>query len=295
MAGKKETEPELRARRIRCRILKMVHASKSSHVGTALSSVDILVALYFKVMRIDPKRPDWGARDIFLLSKGHGCTAQYATLVERGYADAKVLEGFAADGGTLWGHATSGTLPGVEASTGSLGHGLPIGLGMAIADPARRVFVLLGDGECDEGSVWEAALFAGHRRPENLVAIIDYNKIQSLGDTKDVLNLEPLADKWKALNWGVREVDGHDIGAITKALSSLPFKKGRPSVLIAHTIKGKGVSFMENKLDWHYKNPDDSQLAAALAELGAEALPAPNGASGGPASPGKTARRGERP
>ena len=262
-------EPTLeeRARRIRRRILKMVHASKSSHVGTALSSVEILVALYFKVMHIDPQKPDWPDRDIFLLSKGHGCSAQYATLVERGYADEKILDGFAKDGGTLWGHATYGTMPGIEAATGSLGHGLPIGLGMAIANPKRRVFVLLGDGECDEGSVWEAALFAGHRRQENLTAIIDYNKIQSLGRTKDVLDLEPLADKWKAMRWGVKEADGHDLAQLAKILSKTPIEKGKPSLLIAHTTKGKGVSFMENSLDWHYKNPDDKQMAAALEEL----------------------------
>ncbi|VVB57152.1 1-deoxy-D-xylulose-5-phosphate synthase [uncultured archaeon] len=256
------------ARRVRERILRMVAASKSSHVGTALSAADLLVALYFKVMRIDPKRPDWPERDIGLLSKGHGCTALYATLVERGYADPKILEGFAVDGGTLWGHATWGTMPGVEAATGSLGHGLPLGLGMAIAKSSRRVFVLMGDGECDEGSVWEAALFAGHRHQENLVAIIDYNKIQSLGNTKDVLDLEPLAAKWKAMRWGVQEVDGHDPDAVAAALSKLPFESGKPSVLIAHTVKGKGVSFMEHSLDWHYKNPDEKQLAAALEELG---------------------------
>jgi transketolase len=258
-----------RARAIRIRALRMVTASRSSHIGTAYSCVDLLTALYFGgILRIDPQRPDWQERDYFLLSKGHGCAALYATLVERGFADEKILEGFCKDGGTLWGHSTWKTMPGIECSTGSLGHGLPIALGLAIARPKQRAFVIVGDGECDEGSIWEAALYAGHRGQENLVAIIDYNKIMSLGSTKEVLDLEPLADKWRAMRWGVREVDGHDLGAILGALSSLPFEKGKPSMLIAHTIKGKGVSFMENALAWHYKSPDEAQFKQALEELG---------------------------
>ena len=265
MMEKKDDLPT-RAKAVRRNILAMVSRSESAHVGTALSCADLLVALYFGVMRIDPKKPQWDERDRFLLSKGHGCSALYATLVERGYADTKILDGFCMDGGTLWGHATSKTMPGVEASTGSLGHGLPLGLGMAIANNKSKVFVLMGDGECDERSVWEAALLAGHRGQDNLVAIIDYNKIQSLGSTREVLDLEPLAAKWKAMRWSVREVDGHDIAAVQKTLKKLPFHKGKPSLLIAHTTKGKGVSYMENSLDWHYKTPDKKQLKEALEE-----------------------------
>jgi transketolase len=256
------------AARIRKSALQMVYRSKSAHIGSALSAIDILAALYFKVLKIDPKKPLDPSRDRFLLSKGHGCTALYATLVERGFAGRKALDGFSMDGGTLWGHSTWKTMPGIEASTGSLGHGLPIGAGMALAgklDKAGyRVFVLLGDGECNEGSVWEAALFAGHHHLDNLVAIIDYNKIQSFGSTKDVLDLEPFAAKWLAAKWAVREIDGHDFGEILGALTAAPFEPGKPSAIIAHTVKGKGVDFMENNLEWHYNSPDDKQLEKAL-------------------------------
>ncbi len=259
------------SKQIRKRILKMVCRSGSSHVGTALSIVDILVALYFRALNLDPRHPSADGRDRFLLSKGHGCSALYATLVERGFCDEKILDGFSVDNGTLWGHSTWKTMPGIEASTGSLGHGLPIGAGMALAakldTKKHRVFVLLGDGECDEGSVWEAVLFAGHKKLDNLVAIVDYNKIQSFGRTKEVLDLEPFADKWKACKWSVREVDGHDLPALAKVLGSLPFEAGKPSVLLANTVKGKGVSFMEHSLDWHYKCPDKDQLGLAMGEL----------------------------
>ena len=251
----------------RKRALKMVSSSNSSHIGTALSTIDLLVALYHKILKINPKNPKDQNRDIFILSKGHGCTALYAVLVGAGFADEKILEGFAQDNGTLWGHVTTGTIPGVEVSTGSLGHGLPIALGMAIANPSRRVFVMVGDGECDEGSVWEAILFAGHKKLENLTLIVDYNKIQSLGNTRDVLNLEPFAKKFEACNWSAKEIDGHDFKSILGAFSSLPLQKAKPSAIIAHTIKGKGVSFMENSLDWHYKSPDSGQLSKALGEL----------------------------
>lgn len=262
------------ARKIRVRVVKMVAKSRSAHVATALSAVDILVALYFGDMRIDPQKPTWEERDRFLLSKGHGCAALYATLVERGFEDEKILDGFAVDGGTLWGHATRGTMKGIEATTGSLGHGLSIGAGMAMAGKMDgkqyRAFVLLGDGECDEGSVWEAILFAGHHKLDNLIAIVDYNKIQSFGSTKDVLDLEPFADKWRAAKWEAREANGHDIGQLVKLLDEVPFAKGKPSVIIAHTTKGKGVSFMEGNLDWHYKSPDDAQLAEAIGEINEE-------------------------
>ena len=233
-----------------------------------------MVSLYFKILRIDPAKPDDPARDMLLLSKGHGCAALYATLAERGFADKKILEGFSVDGGSLWGHSTWKTMPGIEASTGSLGHGLPMGVGMALAAKAdgasSRIFVILGDGECDEGSVWEAAMLAGHRHLDNLVAIVDYNKIQSLGSVKEVLDLEPFAAKWRAFGWAAREINGHSHEEIISALSSIPFEPAKPSVVIAHTVKGKGVSFMENQLAWHYKSPDAAQLKLAYGEIDEE-------------------------
>jgi transketolase len=241
------------SKKVRRRVLGMIHASGAAHVGTSLSEVELLVALYFRALRIDPKKPKDPGRDRFILSKGHGCAGLYATLVERGFADAAILDGFCKDGGALWGHSTRNTMPGIEVSTGSLGHGLPLGVGVAIAAKAdhlpHRIFVLLGDGECDEGSVWEAALFAGHRKLDNIVAIVDYNKVQSFGSVKEVLGLEPFADKWRACGWSAREIDGHNVEEAVSALSAVPFEKGRPSVIIAHTVKGKGVSFMENSLD----------------------------------------------
>jgi len=264
-------ELEKVAKSVRTRIVKMVSASKSSHVGTSLSEVEILVSLYFSFLKIDPKDPKMPLRDRFVLSKGHGCAGYYATLVERGFAPPQILDGFCRDNGTLWGHSTWKTIPGIEASTGSLGHGLSLGVGMAIAGKIDkkpyRVAVLLSDGECDEGSVWEAMLFAGHRHLDNLVAIVDYNKIQSFGRTKDVLDLEPFADKWRAARWAVTEANGHSIMELAAALSKVPFEKGKPSIIIAHTTKGKGVSFMQDSIDWHYKSPDAAQLAQALGEI----------------------------
>ena len=247
--------------------LKMVHKSGSSHIGSALSSIDLLVALYGGILKINPKKPKDPNRDIFILSKGHACTALYSTLVVSNFADKKILEGFSQDDGTLWGHSTYNTIPWVEVSTGSLGHGLPVGLGMALANTNRRVFVMVGDGECDEGSVWESILFAGHKKVQNLILIVDYNKIQSLGNTSDVLNLEPLSKKFEACNWAAKEIDGHDFRSIILALENVPLQANKPTAIIAHTVKGKGVAFMENSIDWHYKPPNDSQLASALEGL----------------------------
>jgi transketolase len=269
--AEKYGELSVLAAKVRKTALQMVERSKSSHIGAALSMVELLVALYFKVLKVDPKKPLDSSRDRFILSKGHGCASFYATLVERGFAGPKILEGFSVDNGTLWGHSTWKTMPGIESSTGSLGHGLPVGAGMALAGKLDgknyRVFVLLGDGECDEGSVWEAALFSGHKHLDNLVAIVDYNKLQSLGNTSEVLGLEPFSAKWSAAKWSVKEIDGHDFGQILDALQSVPFEPGKPSAIIAHTIKGKGVSFMENSLDWHYKSPDKNQLDCAIGEI----------------------------
>jgi transketolase len=261
----------LHAQQTRADVLRMIHLAKSSHAGSALSMIDLLTVLYEKVLRIDPSRPDWPARDRFILSKGHACAGLYAVLASRGFFPKDWLSDFYRDGARLAGHATSTGIPGVEVSTGALGHGLAIGCGMALVGKrdARdyRVFVLLSDGECDEGSVWEAALFAPHHRLDNLIVIIDYNKIQSLGAVSDILSLEPLAAKWEAFGWDVQEIDGHNFDQIEGALEHLPGAAEKPTCIIAHTIKGKGVDFMENQLLWHYRPPNDQELARALAQL----------------------------
>lgn len=260
-----------RARAVRAATVRMAHDGKTPHVGSALSSVDVLVALYFHAMRVDPSgaAPD---NDVFILSKGHGCMSYYATLAERGILPVETLASYAQNGGALPEHPTPGHIPGVRVATGSLGHGLAIAAGMAHARAldARpgRVFTLLSDGECNEGSVWEAAMFAAGRRLDNLVAIVDYNKLQAMGRSEEVTALAPLADKWRAFGWGTREIDGHDLAAIVTALDALPFVSERPSAIVAHTVKGKGVSFMEDDLEWHYRPPNDADLARALAELG---------------------------
>jgi transketolase len=267
------TEPLARA--IRIHALRMVHRRRASHIGSCYSMADLLAVLYGAILRIDPARPDWPQRDRFLLSKGHAAAALYAALAERGFFPREWLADSCTDQSPLAGHVVRHGVPGVEFSTGSLGHGLAVGCGMALAakadGAAYRTLVLMSDGECDEGSVWESVLFAPHHELDQLTAVIDYNKIQSFGSVGEVLDLEPLAEKWRSFGWAVREIDGHDHGQIRDALGCIPWQAGKPSVLIAHTIKGKGVGFMEGKLAWHYKSPDDEQLAAALAELEAKA------------------------
>jgi len=252
--------------------LKMTNRAKSSHIGGCLSAADLLAVLYGRVLRVDPSRADWPERDRFVLSKGHAAAAIYATLAERGFFPMEWLEKYYLDGSQLPGHITC-SIPGVEASTGSLGHGLSISCGMALAGKrdgkSYRIFTILSDGESDEGSTWEAALFAPHHHLDNLVAIVDYNKIQSFGFVKEVLDLEPLADKWRSFGWAVREINGHDTEEIEESLLAVPLQLEKPTCIIAHTVKGKGVSFMENQLAWHYQYPDDSQLSQALTELGA--------------------------
>lgn len=259
------------AREIRKDIIRMHAASNMSHIGSSLSSADILVALYFGIMRINIKKPCDRNNDRFILSKGHGASALYAILSQRGFFNKTILKKYCCDGSLIAGHSTRNCLPGIEVSAGSLGHGLSIGAGMALAakidNLKYRLFVLLSDGECDEGSVWEAALFAGHHKLDNLIAIIDYNKLQAFGRTGEVLDLEPFADKWKSFGWETREIDGHNIEEAIKTLKEAPFQKYKPGVVIAHTIKGKGVSFMENSLLWHYKTPNKKELKAAMAEL----------------------------
>ena len=260
------------ARRIRAQSARMVHAANASHIGTCLSMADLLAVLYGQILRVDPKRPEWDDRDRFILSKGHGAAALYSVLADRGFFPKEWLDTYCADGTKLSGHVSHYGVPGIELSTGSLGHGLSVGCGMALAGKRDgkeyRTFVLLSDGECDEGSIWEAVLFAPHHKLSNLVAIVDFNKIQSFGSVKEVLDLDPFADKWRAFGWAVREIDGHDIAAVQTTLATLPFEADKPSVVIAHTVKGKGISFMEGQLAWHYKSPNKEQLEKALAELG---------------------------
>jgi transketolase len=261
------------ARLVRRHVLMMTHRSGGSHVGTSLSMAEVLAVLYGGVLRVDPRQPEWAGRDRFILSKGHGCAGLYAILAETGFFPRTWLEDFYQNGSRLAGHVTHEKVPGVEVSTGALGHGLPIACGMALTAKRdrrpHRVFALLSDGECDEGSTWEAALFASHHGLDSLVAIVDYNKMQSLGTVKAVLDLEPLGAKWQAFGWTVREVDGHDVTQVAEALAGVPFNTGRPNCLIAHTVKGKGISFMEHQLLWHYRPPDAEELRRALAELDA--------------------------
>jgi transketolase len=262
------------ARRLRAHALRMTHRARASHVGSCLSMADILAVLHGAVLRLDPARPHWPERDRLVVSKGHAAAIVYAALAESGFLPIAELDSYTSDGGRLAGHVTV-TVPGVELSTGSLGHGLPVAVGMALsaqrADAAWRVFCILSDGELDEGSNWEAVQVAQHFRLEKLVAIVDYNKIQSFGTVAEVSELRPLGEKFSAFNWGVHVLDGHDHAALHTALSGPPPQPGRPTAIIAHTVKGRGVSFMEGKLLWHYRNPDEVQLAAALAELEAGA------------------------
>lgn len=257
---------------LRRNVLNMTHRGKSSHIGTAFSSADLLAVLYGGALRVDPAKPNWPERDRFILSKGHGCAALYAVLAERGFFPKEWLDTFYQNGSNLVGHATHTGVPGVEVSTGSLGHGLSLACGMALigkrTNAGYRVFTMLSDGECDEGSIWEAALFAGHHHLDNLVTIVDYNKIQSLGRVKEVLDLEPLGAKWSAFRWAVREINGHDLDEIESALTCVPLEAEKPTCIIAHTVKGKGVSFMEDKLLWHYRAPDAEELPRALTEIG---------------------------
>lgn len=260
-------------RKIRRHALKLVHRTNASHIGSCLSMADILAVLYGRILNIDPKNPHWADRDRAIISKGHGAAIVYAVLYECGFFTIERLESFCKNGSKLAGHV-SHSVPGVEVSTGSLGHGLPIGCGMALAAKREgqnyRVFVILSDGECDEGSNWEAMMFASHHKLDNLIVVLDHNKIQSFGRIKDVLDLHPLVDKLVSFGWMVREIDGHNYDQIENALNSVPLSTDKPSVIIAHTVKGKGVSFMEDQLAWHYKSPDEEQLMQALAELEGE-------------------------
>lgn len=260
------------ARKLRKDVITMSYRAHIGHVGPCLSMADLMTVIYHRIMNIDPKKPLALCRDRFILSKGHASAALYATLAEKGFFDKKILETFIQDGGNLPGHPEIQCVPGVEVTTGSLGHGLSMGCGMAMAskiDGAKwKVFVLLSDGECDEGTVWETALAASHFKLDKLIAVIDYNKFQALGRTNQVMNLEPLKAKWESFGWAVREIDGHDVEEIVSTLESAPFFSGKPSMVIAHTVMGKGVSFMEDKLEWHYLDPKKEHYEQAMKELG---------------------------
>ena len=259
-------------RRIRGRLVEMSHRAGAAHLGSALSCVEILVAAYWAALSIDPSDPADPRRDRFLLSKGHAASALYAALAFRGFFPMALLETYGRTGGRLPEHPSPGCVPGVEAATGSLGHGLSLAIGMAIAGRLQglgyRCFALLSDGECNEGSVWESALLAPAQGLERLAAIVDYNKWQATGRTDEVTALRPLREKWAAFGWSAREVDGHDAGALAEALAAVPDGSGKPVAIVAHTVKGKGISFMEDDNNWHYRVPSEPEVRAALRELG---------------------------
>ncbi len=268
LSEEKKLEIVSRAFAARKTVITTAARSGACHIGSSLSPIDILTTLYFAVLRIDPQNHQDSQRDRCILSKGHGGLGLYAVLAERGFFPQEELESYCKNDTRIAVHPIYRSVPGIEATSGSLGHGLSIGLGLAIAAQRNkeewRSFVVLSDGECDEGSTWEAVLLAGHLKTDNLIAIVDYNKIQSFGTTAEVLDLEPFGAKWEASGWGVKEVNGHDVEELHAALTELPLHTGKPTVVIAHTIKGKGVPFMENTLDWHYKNIKPEDLEATL-------------------------------
>jgi transketolase len=261
------------ANRIRVEIIKMIGAAGSGHPGGSLSAVELLVALYFRVLRHDPQNSTWPDRDRFILSKGHACPVLYATYAEAGYIDRALLATLRKLGSPLQGHPDKRMLPILEASTGSLGQGLSIGVGMALAarldKKGYHTFVMIGDGESQEGQIWEAAMFAGHHKLANLTAIVDYNKQQLDDFTAKILDLEPLPEKWTSFGWNTVEIDGHDFNQVIPALEEARSATRKPTAIIAHTVKGKGVSFMENNIKWHGVAPKPEEVAAALKELGA--------------------------
>lgn len=264
------TPLDARSRDLRLKALAAFASARRGHLPSAFSLVEILRVLYDRVLRVDPSRPGWPERDRLIFSKGHGCLGLYAILADKGFFPEAELQEFCRLDGRLGGHPEYGKVPGVEASTGSLGHGLSMGVGRALAlrGTSSRVFVLDSDGECDEGSLWEAALSAAKHRLDHLTVLVDYNHMQSYGTTAEVLPLDPLADKWRAFGFAAEEVDGHDLVQLESALARLPFQSGRPSVLVCHTVKGKGVSFMEGDPAWHHKNrATDAEIAAIRAEL----------------------------
>lgn len=261
---------QLKAEHIRKRVIDCIFQAKGGHTGGALSSVDILTALYFGVLNVDPAHPQAADRDRFILSKGHSVESLYGVLAQAGFFDEEVLKTYGQFNSILAGHPTR-KVPGVELNSGALGHGLSVGVGMAIAakmnQSAFRVFVLMGDGEQGEGSIYEAAMSASHYQLDNLIAIIDRNRLQISGNTEDVMTLEPMRQRWESFGWEVLDVDGHNLEELVSAFQKLPVKKSKPHLVIAHTIKGKGVSFIENKAKWHHGVPNQEQYTLAMKEL----------------------------
>ncbi len=256
---------------IRCDIIEMICTAKAGHPGGSLSATDIVTALFFNIMKIDPTNPKWSDRDRFILSKGHACPVWYATLAERGFFDKSHLATLRQMGSILQGHPDMNKTPGIDMTAGSLGHGLSVGLGMALSGKLRkknyRVYVVLGDGEVQEGSVWEAAMSAAKWNMDNLIAILDRNNLQNDYCVDDEMPIEPIGDKWTSFGWNVLEIDGHDMPQIVGALNKAMGHKGSPTMIIARTVKGKGVSYMENVADWHGKAPCIEEAEQALEEI----------------------------
>jgi len=262
----------LETKSLRLAILKAIYGGRSSHIGSALSVVDLIYYIYKYVLKFNPKDPEKPDRDRFILSKGWAASALYSVLARMGFfSEDFFVKNYCRDGSSFIGITTLSGIPGIETTTGSMGHGLPIGTGMAIAGKMARkpyrVFVLISDGELDEGSTWESIFFGGHHGLDNLTVIIDYNKLQSFGPVKNILDPEPIEDKFKAFKWSVQRINGHDLYEMERVFSKIPFEKGKPSIIIADTIKGKGISFMENNNVWHYKPPNKEQFDQALKEL----------------------------
>jgi len=263
---------EKKANIIRRYIIEMIANAEGGHIGGALSIADIMVVLYFHILKIDPENPEWEDRDRVVLSKGHASAAWYASLAERGYFPKEELFTFDHINSRLQGHPDMNKTPGVDMSSGSLGQGISVALGMALAarylKKTYRTFVILGDGETQEGQVWEAAMVAANYNTDNLIAILDYNKLQLYGETNTIMNIEPVIEKWRVFGWNTIEINGHRINEIVQALEEAVKFEGKPTIVVAHTIKGKGVSFIENKVEWHSLAPTKEQAKQALKELG---------------------------
>ena len=257
-----------RSKYLRRLVVRALAGGERGHVGSSMSLIEIMRVLYDDVLRVRPTEPKWPERDRMILSKGHGCLALYVMLADKGFIPVETLDTFCRRDSILGGHPEAAKIPGVEASTGALGHGLSYGVGMALAARMQKrdsqVIVVMGDGEINEGSVWEAAMCAGKHKLSNLTAVIDYNKIQSAGPTREIQDLEPLLEKWRAFNFATIEVDGHDVAALRRSFARLPLAGDRPSAIICHTVKGKGIAFAENDANWHHKSKIGGDVLATL-------------------------------
>jgi len=256
---------------IRCDIIDMICTAAAGHPGGSLSAADVVTALYFRIMRLDPQNPDWPDRDRFILSKGHACPVWYAALAERGYFDRSHLKTLRQMGSILQGHPDMRKTPGIDMTAGSLGHGLSAGLGMALSGKLQQkdyhVFVIIGDGESQEGSIWEASMAAPNFKLDNLTAILDYNHLQNDYSVDDIMPIHPAVDKWQAFGWHVIDIDGHDMAQVVAALEEAKSHKGKPTMIVANTVKGKGVSYMENVCEWHGRAPCQEEADQAIEEL----------------------------